>query len=97
MLFSLMSRSELEGYLENDDRIILPVGSTEQHGPFGMLGTDHLLSEKIAETVADRTNTIAGPTLPYGISIHHTIFENAKLFKEHFPDGIVGSNSNLAN
>lgn len=74
MLYRLISRTELEEYLTNDDRIILPVGSTEQHGPFGLLGTDHLLSEAIAEVVAEKSGTIAGPTLPYGMSIHHTEF-----------------------
>lgn len=71
----------MEDYLSKDDLIILPVGSTEQHGPFGLLGTDHLLSEKIAEKVSELTKTIAGPTLPYGMSIHHSEFKGVMTIK----------------
>ena len=71
----------MEDYLSKDDLIILPVGSTEQHGPFGLLGTDHLLSEKIAEKVSEITQTIAGPTLPYGMSIHHSEFKGVMTIK----------------
>ena len=81
MIFRMMSRTELEDYLSKDDLIILPVGSTEQHGPFGLLGTDHLLSEKIAEKVSEITQTIAGPTLPYGMSIHHSEFKGVMTIK----------------
>ena len=31
---------EVEAYLEKSKGIIVPIGSTEQHGPNGMLGTD---------------------------------------------------------
>ena len=31
---------EVEAYLNRADGIILPVGSTEQHGPMGVIGTD---------------------------------------------------------
>ena len=37
-----MNWKEVEAYLENDDRVIVPIGSTEQHGPYGLFGTDHM-------------------------------------------------------
>lgn len=81
MIYRLMNRTELEKYLSKDDRIILPVGSTEQHGPFGLLGTDHLLAEKISAKVSELTQTVAGPTLPYGMSIHHSEFKGVLTIK----------------
>ncbi len=33
---------EIEAYLKRSNGIIVPVGSTEQHGPNGMLGTDSI-------------------------------------------------------
>jgi len=36
---------QIEKYLETDDRIVLPVGSTEQHG-YLSLGTDAILAER---------------------------------------------------
>jgi creatinine amidohydrolase len=65
---------EVQRYLEGDDRIILPVGSVEQHGPFGVFGTDHLIPDAIASDVAERTGTLAAPVLPYGMSEHHMAF-----------------------
>ena len=38
---------QIEKYLENDDRIVLPVGSTEQHG-YLSLGTDNILAERVS-------------------------------------------------
>ncbi len=40
---------EVEAYLEGSSGIIVPIGSTEQHGPMGLLGTDALCPEVIAE------------------------------------------------
>ena len=39
---------EVEAYLEKSKGIIVPIGSTEQHGPNGMLGTDALCPATIA-------------------------------------------------
>ncbi len=39
---------EVEAYLEHSKGIIVPIGSTEQHGPNGMLGTDAICPETIA-------------------------------------------------
>lgn len=45
---------------------ILPVGSTEQHGPHMSMNTDVLLPTEIAMEVARRINGIVSPTLNYG-------------------------------
>lgn len=57
--------------------VLLPMGATEQHGPFLPTGTDHLLADWVArraaaqaEASAERTFVIA-PTLPIGASDHH--------------------------
>jgi creatinine amidohydrolase len=43
------SWKDVETYLASDNRIILPVGSTEQHGAFAPLGTDTYVARAIAE------------------------------------------------
>ena len=53
---------------------IVPVGSTEQHGPHLPLGTDHFLASYISRRVAECTNIICTPTIPIGISDHHIQF-----------------------
>jgi len=42
------SWTDVESYLKSDNRIILPVGSTEQHGTFAPLGTDTYVAKAIA-------------------------------------------------
>jgi creatinine amidohydrolase len=46
--------------------VFLPCGATEQHGPHLPLGTDHLLSAAVAESVAARIDGIVAPPLAYG-------------------------------
>src|SRR5689334_16775335 len=58
---------QLERYLERDDRIVLPLGSTEQHA-YLSLGTDTILSERIAVEAADPLGVPVLPSLPYGLT-----------------------------
>lgn len=45
---------------------ILPVGAVEAHGPHLPLGTDNVLAERLAQRLAEQTNSLVLPTLPYG-------------------------------
>ena len=53
---------------------LLPVGSTEQHGPHLPLGTDHLTAAWIAREAARRGGFLLLPTVPVGVSPHHRQF-----------------------
>jgi creatinine amidohydrolase len=74
MLLKELSWQTVSEYLGRDDRIILPIGSVEQHGPIGVFGTDHLIPEAIAAAIADQMGIIAAPVLSYGMSQHHMSF-----------------------
>jgi len=50
---------------------ILPIGSTEQHGPHLPTGTDHIIAWELAVKVAERTDALVLPLLPYGFSEDH--------------------------
>ncbi len=65
---------EVEHYLTQDDRLILPIGSTEQHGPRAVLGTDAIIPTALAQKVAERTGTLAAPPLNFGMALHHLGF-----------------------
>jgi creatinine amidohydrolase len=58
--------------------VILPVGSTEQHGPHLATGTDALLAGTVArrgaELAARPADVLVCPTLAYGASAHHLPF-----------------------
>ena len=68
------SWGEVERYLERSTGIILPIGSTEQHGPNGLIGTDALCAEIIAEAVGDEVEAMVSPTLNFGMAQHHMAF-----------------------
>lgn len=53
---------------------LIPVGSTEQHGPHLPLGTDFLTAQALAQAVAQDLNIICTPVVPIGVSEHHRQF-----------------------
>ena len=61
--------------LESAEVAVLPVGSTEQHGPALPLGMDHMAAEAFARTATDREDAVVLPTLPVGVSVHHRQFD----------------------
>ena len=74
MLLHLSTWPEVEAYLDQSKGIILPIGSTEQHGPTGLIGTDAICAEVIARGVGEATGAIVGPTINVGMALHHTAF-----------------------
>lgn len=74
MLLHLSTWPEVEAYLEKSQGIILPIGSTEQHGPTGLIGTDAICAEAIAHGVGEATQAIVAPTINVGMALHHTAF-----------------------
>ena len=58
---------QLEAYLQRDDRIVLPIGSTEQHA-YLSLATDNILAERVAVEAAEPLGVLVLPVLPYGIT-----------------------------
>ncbi|MBW4559910.1 MAG: creatininase family protein [Mojavia pulchra JT2-VF2] len=74
MLLHLSTWHEVEAYLQQSGGIILPIGSTEQHGPTGLIGTDAICAEAIARGVGEATQAMVGPTINVGMALHHTAF-----------------------
>jgi len=61
-------------YLADNSGIVLPIGATEQHGPDGLIGTDHLCAEVIARRFGAREGIVIAPTIAYGMSQFHLGF-----------------------
>jgi creatinine amidohydrolase len=53
---------------------IVPLGSTEQHGPHLPEGTDHIIADGFASAAADRTGHLKTPPVNVGVSPHHRQF-----------------------
>src|SRR4029453_3053902 len=58
---------QLEEYLRGDDRIVIPLGSVEQHG-FLSLAVDQIPSERVWVEGAEPLGVPVMPALPYGIT-----------------------------
>lgn len=67
---------EIEDATRTTDLAVLPVGSTEQHGPHAPLGTDTITAQEIAAAGTERSEheVIVGPTIPVGIAAEHRQF-----------------------
>jgi len=75
MLLHLSTWAETEAFLERSKSIIIPIGSNEQHGPTGLLGTDWLCPEIIAhEAHKSGADILVGPTFNIGMAQHHLGF-----------------------
>ncbi len=74
MRLQTLTWPEVETYLKRSNGIIVPIGSTEQHGPNGMLGTDAICPETIAFGIAEKMEVLIAPTLSIGQAHHHLGF-----------------------
>ena len=74
MQLHLSSWPEIEAYLAKSKTVIIPIGSTEQHGPNGLLGTDAICAELIAKRAGGEAGVLVGPTFNVGQAQHHMAF-----------------------
>ncbi|MEM9216138.1 MAG: creatininase family protein [Cyanobacteria bacterium P01_F01_bin.150] len=81
MQLHLQTWMEVEAYLAQSTGIIIPIGSTEQHGPTGLIGTDAICAEAIAQGVGDKVDALVAPTISVGMALHHTEFPGSISFK----------------
>jgi creatinine amidohydrolase len=77
MLLENMSYVEVEAYLQEKDTVLVPIGSVEQHSPYGLIGTDFITAEAVAREAGKRMYILVAPTLPYGMSQHHMAFKGS--------------------
>jgi len=69
-----MTDPEVEAHLQNRQTVIVPVGSTEQHGPHAPLLTDVLIPVEVARRVAEATGALVAPSVNYALSYPHAGF-----------------------
>jgi len=74
MQLQLQTWQEVDAYLQTSRGIILPIGSTEQHGPNGLIGTDAICAEVIAKGVGEAAGALVAPTIAVGMAQHHLAF-----------------------
>ena len=89
MLLQHQTWQEVEAYLGRSKAIILPIGSTEQHGPNGLIGTDAICAEVIAKGVGEAAEAMVGPTIGVGIAVHHMGFAGSMTVRPSTLIGII--------
>ncbi len=67
--------AEIKEEIQNGrETVVVPFGSTEQHGRHLPLGTDAVLGDEIGWGLADRLGAFLAPTVRFGCSKHHLTF-----------------------
>jgi len=69
-----MTWTDVQAYLEHNDMVIIPMGSTEQHGPHLPLGTDCFEAFDIAREISSKTGVVVAQILWVGYSAYHSGF-----------------------
>lgn len=64
------------------DVAVLPVGSTEQHGPHNPIGVDAIIARRLADEACSRTDAVRLPSIEIGIAEHHRNFDGT-LYVSH--------------
>lgn len=64
-----MRPGEVAATLEADPRLIVPVGTCEQHGPHLPLGCDTIIVERLADDLSAEFGVLRAPTLEYGVNV----------------------------
>jgi creatinine amidohydrolase len=80
---------QLEEYLSHDDRIALPLGSTEQHA-YLSLATDAILAERVAVEAAEPLGIPVLPALAYGITPYFAAFPGSPSIRPETYLSLVG-------
>jgi creatinine amidohydrolase len=68
MRLQLATWPEVERYLARSGGILIPVGSTEQHGIGGLIGTDALCADAVALGIGEREDALVAPPIAIGMA-----------------------------
>ena len=74
MLLHMSTWPEIEAQLARSRAVVIPIGSNEQHGPTGLLGTDFLCPQIIAYAAEKVSDLLIAPTFNVGMAQHHLGF-----------------------
>jgi 3-dehydro-scyllo-inosose hydrolase len=72
-----MTKKDMEERLQKNDILIVPVGSTENHGAAGPIGEDTFIVSRMAEEIAKATGCTVAHPLCYGSHPYHHLGQPA--------------------
>ena len=65
----LMQPEEVAACIQRDPRLIVPVGTCEQHGRHMPLGADSIIVERLANDLSVESGVLVAPTVEYGVNV----------------------------
>ncbi len=68
LLLKRLTPDAVREHLHRDPRLIVPVGTTEQHGPHLPLGCDTIIVDRLADDLSAATQVLRAPTIEYGVN-----------------------------
>ncbi|WIV67241.1 creatininase family protein [Natrialbaceae archaeon AArc-T1-2] len=79
---------DLGEYTAEESLAVVPLGSTEQHGPHLPEGTDYMIARELARAATERTGHLCTPPVTVGVSPHHrqfhgTMWVDAPVFRDY--------------
>ena len=69
VLLAELTWAQVEEHIKKDDRLIIPVGTCEQHGRHLPLNTDTVIAERLAHDLSLEFGVLVAPTVPYGVNV----------------------------
>ena len=86
---------EVKSHLARSAKVVIPVGSTEQHGPHSPYGTDAILASEVAARLGRRIGALVAPAFSYGLSGDHKGYPGIPFLRAetmmHFVQDVVMS------
>ena len=64
-----LNPAQVTAVLGNDPRLIIPIGTCEQHGPHLPLGCDTIIVERMADDLSAEYGVLRAPTVEYGVNV----------------------------